>query len=171
MLKKKDKSLDHNKSGDEVTKLHPCHFWLYKATLHELRQDPKRVKDLCEAVRQFGYEPRARDMEQFCLEYKLAPIKFKEWRRELPDLNEAALEMKEAIHVRRRMAWGDRHLADANFLRYAHLHSTEEKELNDYHDARKKDAIQEQGIVFIRDVPSIITGKIAPRKEPESVPE
>lgn len=159
MLKKKTKALPVSKPK----------LWIRDVTLLELRECPETLQLFCDEIKEFAYGDKARDVDSFCREYRVRRQKLHEWRQELKPLDDALNELQEQVHIYRRMLWGERKLNDANFLRYAHLHSEEEAKLNNYHDERKKETGQEQGVVFIRDVPAIVTGKIKPREEVSEV--
>lgn len=116
--------------------------WISHVDLKELRECPETLQLLCQEIRDFAYTPAAKDIDAFCRAYRIRPSKLWEWRQELPALNEAMNELQEQVHVYRRILWADRLIAENNFLRYAHLNCAKEKEIDKYHDARKKEIQQ-----------------------------
>lgn len=168
MVKKKNK----DSTKENITpKMAACIQWIGSITLHQLRQRKDLVNTLIQEMRDFGYDPRAKDCEQFFLEKRVYSEKIHEWCRAIPELAQAYKEMKDAIHIRRRMLWGDRQLLDSNFLRYAHNYRKEEQDFNDYHDSRKKDDAVNQAAAWQTVLQSVIgqaypsSDKVPPAKE------
>lgn len=116
--------------------------WISHIDLKELKEYPESLSALCQEIKDFAYSDKAKDIDAFCRAYRIRLSKLHEWRQQLPELDSALNELKEQVHIYRRMLWADRLLSENNFLRYAHLNSDQEREINKYHDDRKKELQQ-----------------------------
>ncbi len=141
------KKTDNNESKDNNTSnllqnapklyaLMTIRNWANLEGVCDFRKHPDRLIELITAVRAFGYMDHAIDVGQFCMEYQISVDKFRKWRLKLPELQAAHEEMKQVIHIRRRMRWGGKTFDKDCFLRYAHNYAEEERALDEYHDKR-----------------------------------
>lgn len=117
--------------------------WISHVDFKELAEFPETLELFCQEIRDFAYSDKAKDIDAFCRAYRIRPTKLYEWRQKLPKLDDAMKELQEQVHIYRRMLWSDRLLSENNFLRYAHLHCASEKEIDKYHDDRKRDLKQD----------------------------
>ena len=140
-------------------------YWIRDVDFKELKECPETLELVVNEIIEFAYSNKAKTLGSFYREYRANQNRFNIWRKDLPALDEALKELQAQVHIYRSELWTDKKMADTCFLRYAYLHDESEREIDKYHDGRKKDERQESGIVFIRDVPAIVTGKIKPRVE------
>lgn len=118
--------------------------WICHVDLKELREHAETLELFCQEIRDFAYSDKAKDIDAFCRAYRIRPTKLYEWRQEIPAIDDAMKELTEQVHIYRRMLWGERLMAENNFLRYAHLHCKSEKEVDKYHDDRKRELKQDE---------------------------
>jgi hypothetical protein len=101
--------------------------------------------------------------------YHIPTTTFERWRKAIPELEQAFKDMKDTIHVRRRIMWGDRNLVENNFLRYAHQYRAEEALLDKYHaDLKKASSHEPPKAIQYEAVPVKETGKFTYKEEADA---
>ena len=134
----------------------PCFAdWVYRLDLQYLRESPEVLKKFCDVVKEFGYmNPEASNVSTFMLASRIPQRTLERWKEELPELDEAFKEMKQAIFARRKLAWDRKILSDTCYLRDAHKYGPEEDELNKYHANLTKESTH----------PAIVYQAVDPKK-------